>query len=243
MQRLPILALLAGLASGTGCERAAGAPGRDALPERFEREDIVRYHMRLHLEDLHTIERRLLNGRLREATSLASLIGRPEKDPGMAPWTAQTRALVDAATALAKATTIEDALRLEVQVAVTCAKCHQESLEKPIFRAPGKAPRHDHNSSTVRMVSHQWAVDRLWEGLVGNSDVHWRAGLGVLSASPLPYVPTTDAPRLAKSLQARANQALRDTPTDSIDERARVYGEMLVTCAACHSTLKRNKRP
>jgi cytochrome c553 len=233
------LALLC-VAGTTACDRAMGAPESEPLRERFKRADIVRYHMRLHIDDLLSVERRLVNGKLEEAKSLAFLIGRPEKDPGLTLWADQTRTLTDAAKALSRAKSIDEALRLEVRVAVACASCHEQAVQRPIFPDPGRAPRRDHATSTVRMVSHQWAVDRLWEGLVANSDTHWRAGLAVLSATPLPYAPTTDAALLGEALQHRANEALR-SPTGNIDERARIYGEMLVTCAACHSSLKRRK--
>lgn len=224
---------------GAGCERAIGAPEAPP-PERFEPADIARYHMRLHFDQLRSIERRLVDGKLDDAKTLATLVARPETDPGMAPWAAATKEVTDLATALSKAKSTDEALRLEVRVAVACARCHQDArTEHPLFKAPGKVPRREHASSAIRMVSHQWAVDRLWEGLVGNSDPHWRAGLSVISRTPLPYSPVTDAPLLAKALQDRANQALRDADSAKLDDRARAYGEMLVTCAACHSSVKR----
>lgn len=43
-----------------------------------------------------------------------------------------------------------------------------------------------------------------------------------------------DAPALGAQLQSLAQRLIASQTTDSLDERARTYGEMLVTCAACH---------
>lgn len=227
------LLLIALLLVASGCERTA-----TGAPARFKHADVVRYHMRLHFDDLRSIERRLVKGKLDEAKPLAYLLAMPDKDPGMTPWSAYTRTITETALALSKSNSIDDALRLEVQIARACGQCHAEAQKASVFKPPGEPPMLEGASSTVRMTRHQWAVDRLWEGLVGNSDAHWRAGLGVLSDTPLPYVKATDAPILAKALQDRANQALRDAKATTLDDRVRVYGEMLVTCAACHSTLR-----
>ncbi len=89
------------------------------------------------------------------------------------------------------------------------------------------------------MSRHQWAADRLWEGVVGGANKPWRAGLDVLVATPLPYSSLTDAPALAAQLQALAHTAIDEQIdlTDPVSERARMYGEMLVTCAGCHRSL------
>lgn len=236
---------LAGALAASACDRGARAdarPGAEppAAHAKLERADVIRYHMQLHFDDLRAIERYLIAGQLKEARALAFMIAMPEKDRGLLPWAREAIALVDTAGKLAQAKSVDEALRLEVQVAVACAKCHDDTSETAVFPLPGRPPLSDHASSTVRMVRHQWATDRLWEGLVGNSEDHWRAGLAVITETPLPYSVATDAPALAASLQKRANQTLREAPL-TIEERGRVYGEMLVTCAACHSTIKRAK--
>jgi hypothetical protein len=45
---------------------------------------------------------------------------------------------------------------------------------------------------------------------------------------------------LAKSLQQLADQGQQRVTTDTLADRARIYGEMLVRCTACH-TATRNK--
>lgn len=233
--------LVASLAALPGCEaRAEREPPRSA-PAQLERERVVQYHMRLHFDDLRTIQHHLVDGRLKEAKALAFLIANPEKDRGLLPWADESRELVAAATALANASSVDEALRQEVKIAIACANCHDDAAPKFLFPMPGRPPLADHTSSTVRMTRHRWATDRLWEGLVASSEDHWRAGLAVISETPLPYSRAREAPAFASALQKRANQALREAPSDTIEERGAVYGQLLVTCAGCHAAVKRAK--
>jgi hypothetical protein len=82
------------------------------------------------------------------------------------------------------------------------------------------------------MARHLWAADRLWEGLVGGAEDAWGQGLEVLAATPLPaaQLGATREP-LARKLQSIATGA-RKGPAD----HAAVYGELLTTCAGCHTT-------
>ena len=87
------------------------------------------------------------------------------------------------------------------------------------------------------MARHAWAVDRLWEGMIGPDDDRWAAGLDVLAATPLPFTPLTDAPALAAGLRELARAQLANRSATGLDDRARAYGEILVMCAACHTSL------
>ncbi|MEO8551843.1 MAG: hypothetical protein ABI678_17825, partial [Kofleriaceae bacterium] len=67
----------------------------------------------------------------------------------------------------------------------------------------------------------------------GLSDDAWTAGLDVLAATPLPGTELATARQaLARTLQRDARRA----KTVKAGERAAVYGDLLVTCAACHAT-------
>jgi hypothetical protein len=87
------------------------------------------------------------------------------------------------------------------------------------------------------MARHQWAADRLWEGMVGAADESWQAGLDVLARAPLPSPsPSADQVVLATRLQRLAEHARATLPTEGLDQRAATYGEILVVCAGCHAT-------
>jgi mono/diheme cytochrome c family protein len=85
------------------------------------------------------------------------------------------------------------------------------------------------------MARHRWAADRLWEGVVGADDGPWHAGLAVLAAAPLRWPELGDRKELALSLQRLAADARQRSATDTVADRARGYGEMLVICTTCHT--------
>src|SRR5690606_33945669 len=95
----------------------------------------------------------------------------------------------------------------------------------------------DQPTIAAQMARHQWAVDRLWESLIGASDEHWRAGLYVMATA---HFPGTDKPELATRLQELARAAL-DMPDTSLDTRGARYAELLVTCAGCHVQARRTQ--
>ena len=189
----------------------------------------VKHHMRQRIEDLRTIERMLVAGKLEEAKTLAFMLTRPAD---LVPEDPNTRALTLAAGALVNARTIDEALYAAARTASACARCHVATQNVPVFKMPSQAPP-DRPAMDAQMARHQWAADRLWEGIVGASDAHWRAGLYVLATSPLPHT-TTKAPDIALRMQQLARKAL-DEPAPTLDARAETYGDLLVTCAACHS--------
>jgi cytochrome c553 len=187
----------------------------------------LKYHMRRSLNDVQTIERLLVAGKLEEARTLAFMLTR--HPPGL-PQTAESRDVVLAAGALVNATTIEQAIYTEVRVASACARCHARVQKLPVFRMPSQAPP-DRPQLVAQMARHQWAVDRLWEGLVGASHQHWQAGLYVIATSQFPG---TEKPEHATRLQLLARAALEDRAS-TLDTRASRYGDLLVTCAGCHA--------
>jgi cytochrome c553 len=184
--------------------------------------DIAHYHMRRNLDDLRAVERYLLDGKLDQAKARAFLLAGSDDD---------------AAAQLSNAKSAAQALRLEVHVAVACASCHESAKLPAMFQMPGRPPPSDHTSLPAWIARHRWATDRMREGLVGNSEDHWRAGLAVLSETSLPDATSAEASRLATKLQKRAAHVLHEAPPESAETRGRIYGAMLATCVACHSAM------
>lgn len=199
--------------------------------KRFEHDMIVRFHMHENFDLVRAVEKLLVRGKLSEAQNLASAIARAPDEPGYAPFAPHAIEMRARAAAVATAPGIDEALRAEAKLGAACASCHAEAGVVAEFRSTTQAPP-DKPTVDARMARHLWATDRIWEGLVGDADDSWRAGLDVLAATPLPWK-TLDKDRvpLGKQLQRLADDARKA----SHDERARAYGEILVTCAACHS--------
>ncbi|HEV7556085.1 MAG TPA: hypothetical protein VGO00_11545 [Kofleriaceae bacterium] len=185
---------------------------------------------------VRAIERLLLRGKLDEARNFARAIAISPDEVGLTAWATHAARVRDRAAELANATSLDDAIRREAQLASECASCHVDTGVMPDFSSPPPVPP-DRPFLEVRMARHRWAADRLWEGMVGMADDSWRAGLDVLAATPLPAAELGENRQaLATKLQRQATNARVARSADRLADRATAYGEMLATCAACHTS-------
>jgi cytochrome c553 len=229
--------ILLAAAALAGCQSASGDPEPPLQPPsaRFEHDMMVRFHMHESYDLLRSIQRLLIRGRLSDATMFARAIAEAPDEPGMTVFAKPVLEVRRAAAALATSPSVDEACRRVAKLAVACADCHVQASVVPEFSAPGKAPP-DAPNVTARMTRHLWATDRLWEATLGGGDDPWRAGLDVLAATPLPFaVAPGDRAGLARRLQQAADTARKRTTTTDDTERARIYGEILTVCAACHA--------
>jgi cytochrome c553 len=221
-----------------GCANVAAEP---APGKRFERDMMLRLHMHENFGLLRTMEKLLVHGKLEEAQFLAQAMSQAPDVPGLGAWATETARTRDRAAAIAKAKTNDDALRAEVGLAEACAGCHVASNARPELPPTPALPA---DTATVgsRMARHLWATDRLWEGMVDGDDEAWRAGLDVLAGSPLPASELgSDRVAIAHRLQRLAREARTRTGDTDVTARARAYGDILVTCAACHAQRPANE--
>jgi mono/diheme cytochrome c family protein len=200
------------------------------------RPDAVRFHCASHFEDLKTIERLLVAGKLDEARSLAYELTKPVKDPGLAPYAEEAASLTAAATGLAEAPDVDTALRREALVATACAGCHVRAVQGPLFPPPLTTENVEASTASTA-ARHRWSADRLWEGIVSGEDPPWRSGLYVIAGTPMPGAGPYGAPEIAAQLEELARTQLLLLKCENLFERGLAYGEMLTTCAACHRAL------
>jgi hypothetical protein len=120
-----------------------------------------------------------------------------------------------------------------------CGRCHQ-ALGATVQFA-GQSPEGKESSVADRMMRHRWAEARMWEGLVGPSDVSWNAGVAALQDAPLHpemLANNRSPPKEVVDLANRVHSVgLRGKLTKDPEPRARLYGEYLATCEACHAKL------
>jgi cytochrome c553 len=123
------------------------------------------------------------------------------------------------------------------KVVGACGSCHTSLHTGPKFTDdPGQAPLGD--DSKNRMLRHQWAADRMREGMIGPSSERWQMGASAVSVAPPEPCPienaellTDDILQLREKIYVIGAQAVE---TEDLDQRAKVYGEYLSTCAGCH---------
>lgn len=223
------------LAAMIGCQASASDESRSgSTVVRREDEVMVRFHMHRSFDLSRAIERLLVRGALDDARALAESLAHASEPPALEAWARQIALVRERAAALAVAPGIDEACRRAARLSEACSACHVAAGAVPAFDAYPKVPA-DQPSVAARMARHRWAVDRLWEGMVGNADRPWQAGLDVLAVTPLPFSAAAgDRVALARGLQQLADRARQRRPAGPA-ERTQVYGELLVTCAACHS--------
>lgn len=129
-------------------------------------------------------------------------------------------------------------------MAKTCSNCHlmnEVQIEFGYDQVPA-----EWSDTVSHMQRHQWAADRLWEGLIGPSDRAWDRGMDMLVDVPLhpddvagvtsADIDEASIDELARRVHTLAGQGtIARTPA----ERAEVYGEFLELCAECHTRLGR----
>lgn len=218
---------LASASVGSG----SGSQGSADISKRFERDMLVRFHMHENFGIVRAIEHLLVRGKLDEARDLARGISQAPDEPGMAAFATQTVRVRKRAAAVATAKTLDDALRDVAQLGAACAACHVATDALPDLASAPQPPADAANVS-ARMARHRWATDRMWEGMIGLSDSSWTAGADVLAATPLPASELgVKREGLAQALRRTAERAKKT----AVESRADVYGDLLVTCATCHS--------
>jgi mono/diheme cytochrome c family protein len=164
-----------------------------------------------------------LNGARRPARWLAESADFPD---GGDAWVDQLRR---SARAVVEASSVDQAADAAGEMAASCAGCHGE-LGGPRF---GTGPGVEEGGTVAsHMVRHLWAMDRMWEGLIGGSDEAWDRGARVLADQEpevrIPGGPSTAA--LARSLHREASSAMDAVP----ERRPAAYASLVKTCAACH---------
>ena len=121
------------------------------------------------------------------------------------------------------------------RIANDCASCHLAfglNLRFGFDKRPS-----EYADLQSHMQRHLWAVDRLWEGLIGPSDTSWSRGVSMMAEAPqLGTHPTWDdeatgGDALASEIHRLGRDAAKAlTPY----ARSQVYGEMIGVCAECH---------
>lgn len=130
------------------------------------------------------------------------------------------------------------------QMAKTCGNCHMVNEVKIEFGFDQMPP--EWSDTVSHMQRHQWAVDRLWDGLIGPSENAWNRGLNMLVDVPLHPDDVMDEESAGADTAAldRITRRIHDlaglgTVTRTPTARSELYGEILGLCAECHTHLDR----
>ena len=205
----------------------------------------VATHMHEHLSRITEIKTQIITGNLAGVVDPATWLAEHESVTGLpdnfAPYVELMR---NYAHQVVAADDLDSAAVAVSDMARTCGNCHLVN-EINIGFDDDRMPA-DWSDITSHMKRHQWAADRLWEGLIGPSDIAWNQGTDMLVDVPLRPTDmvdewTTTADFVAIDEIARRIHLLggQGTNTRTPDARGKLYGELLGLCADCHSMLER----
>lgn len=234
---LPIAGML--LLSG-GCKDAPKqhvAPQAEPSPPAAQPEEKAsptQEKMRQHFSKIRDIERAVVAGDLELVAALAKELAEFEAT-GVSGYVEEEQAVRLAASSLGTAASLPEAATLAADLAHLCGDCHSTMTAITAFEW---SPPPD-NVEDKRMLRHQWAMDRLWEGIVGPSDALWNQGAEVLEQPGFDANDVVSDPAIATEVQALADsvQSLgaKAVLTNEPAARAALYKDLLQTCAACHA--------
>lgn len=196
-------------------------------------------HMREHATWADGLREAIAAGDLEAAREHGVAFADHGADPALAEVGAAPLAdMRKAATAVANATSIEQAAEYLGQAASACGSCHQMLEVVPRFRV---VPRPmDTGDTPSRMALHQWTNDRLWEGVIGPIDPSWQQAMETLRGANLCDLPRSKALPTATTvpdpqLRTRLDKHVAAAPTaTTAAARGQWYGTFLTTCAQCH---------
>jgi hypothetical protein len=147
-----------------------------------------------------------------------------------------TTALRQAADRAAQASDLTAAATSVAGMLGACGDCHRGAGTMP---AMASRPAPTVGETVGHMLEHEQASQLLMQGLVVPSNVAWKDGADALRSAPIARGKLPKDPKLTaqlmegeQRLHQLADRAL--SMTDTAD-RVAIYGEMIGTCAACHS--------
>jgi hypothetical protein len=133
------------------------------------------------------------------------------------------------------ATTLVEAGLALAETLTHCGDCHSAMHAGPRFAVP---PLPEGETVQAHMQRHNWASDRMWEGLVSGSADAFATAADVLKEDALFEHSDYDSPNRIRALAQHVHRVGRSAAEAQTPEaRAEVYGRLLATCAGCHREL------
>ncbi len=196
-------------------------------------------HMHGHLDEVNQIKAAVIAGDLEMARPPAVWLSEHSEPPGMPDdWSPYLWEMRQYASTIASARDLRPAAVAVSEIGRTCGECHRDHAVEIEFIAGPRPPMEPHDIRT-EMARHLWAADRLWESLLGSSDVAWAEGMAILEEVRLVPTELDDAPERAAQVEALV-QRIRTLGEEggrapAGPARSALYGEFLATCASCHT--------
>ncbi len=224
---IPISALAVAIL-GLGVVPFIGAAESDAVKHMHKQHDAMK-----------AIQGAIIAGVLDGTREPATWLLEAEEPAGLTAAGSDYMAAVrGAASALLEADGLESAAEAASQLGLACGSCHTASgitVEFDEVERPS-----DKEKTAPHMQRHQWAADRMWEGLIGPSSVAFSRGANLLFESPVKpqELAKHGGGDAAVGMSRRVHQlAANATTVSAPTEQAEIFAEFIANCGACHSEL------
>lgn len=193
--------------------------------------------MQAHFNDALLIRQAVIAGTPERAARPADALARMQNlDALPAGWRSFVARMREAAGRITDSTSAAQSAAAVADLGVSCGMCHERHGGP---RASSDLAPDAGSTVQSRMNRHVWATERLWEGLFTPSLEAWNAGAKALSGEPFPKAVSKDGGVHARSAASDFSRIVARAPmTRTIEERAALYAELLVTCGACHRAMK-----
>lgn len=194
-------------------------------------------HMHEHYGAVVKVQSAIIRGDLEAIREPAEWLAEHPVPAAMpAQWETHVEPMRAAARSALKATDFSSAATAASLMGTACGGCHianNVSVEFAMADDPAYA-----SDSISHMLRHQWAADRMWEGIVGPSEPAWGQGIDVLLEAPLTAEELDSQQDETRQMARRIHQlAANGMMAVDASEKAEIYAEFLANCAACHTAL------
>lgn len=192
--------------------------------------------MRDHFKQTVTIRDALIWGKVAHAVAPAeSLAGIEGVKTLPKHWQVSVTELQESARRIRQSSDLSEVAAATADIGRACGLCHA-SVKGPEIKLEA-APAMD-DSVASRMRRHQWATDRLWEGLYVPSNAAWAAGAAALDIDPFAGSALNKGGVHAKSAGSSFNKTAKTLAQAKTSEaRGAAYASLLSTCGPCHEAM------
>lgn len=196
-------------------------------------------HMHEHYDAVLKIQSAVIAGSLEDTREPSRWLIEHQTPAGLpAGWEGYVEAMRTAARDTLNAQDVTSAASATSRLGLACGGCHVTSNVSVEFESVARPP--DADNARAHMQRHQWAADRMWEGLIGPSSFSWSRGANLLFESPmkLAALGAEGGDDALLGMTRRIHQlAANATAVSEPTERAAIYAEFLANCAACHDAV------
>jgi mono/diheme cytochrome c family protein len=211
-----------------------------ATPTATAQDTEVLEHMHAHSDAVMAIRQSVIAGSPGGVKESARWLLEHEPPASVAAgWADYLPAMRAAAKEALDASDLTAAAAATSRLGLACGGCHAAS--NAVFESTDTSrPSMDEDTGS-HMLRHQWAADKMWEGLIWPKSYSWQSGANLLFESAIKPHELGDQSGNAElqTMARRIHQlAANATMVQKAEERAEIYAEFLANCGGCHEALQ-----